>query len=127
MLVSIEARAGVSTGISAADRATTLRAAGAPGATAAGLVSPGHVVPVRAARGGVLQRPGVAEAAVALCRLAERPGGAVLCHVLDEDGEAASDACVARLARRHGLAVVSVAEVVASVAADELEWLPVPA
>ena len=127
LLVSIEAASGVATGISAADRATTLRVAGSPSATAAAILSPGHVVPVRAAPGGVLARPGVAEAALALCRRAGWAGGAVLCHLLDRRGDAASPLHARAVAHRHGLPVVGVGDIVADLLAAELEWLPVPA
>jgi len=80
--VSVDAREGVTTGISAHDRATTMRLLASPDATAADFTRPGHVVPLRAKAGGVLRRPGHTEAAIDLCRLAGvRPAG-VLCEIV---------------------------------------------
>jgi 3,4-dihydroxy 2-butanone 4-phosphate synthase / GTP cyclohydrolase II len=107
----IEARRGVTTGISASDRAQTIAAAIDPACGADDLVRPGHIVPIRAADGGVLARPGQTEAALELACLA---GGtaAVLCHVLDEHGDVADRAELHRFCRRHELELVSVSEVV---------------
>ena len=106
--VSIEARRGVSTGISAADRATTIRAAVAEGATADDLVMPGHVLPVAVRRGGVLSRPQIPEAAVDLARLAGMPPTAVTCAVLRDDGAIAHGSDLEAFAERHGLTRVSI-------------------
>lgn len=111
--VSIEARHGVSTGISAADRAHTIAVAVSSGAAPADLVQPGHVFPIQAVDGGVLVRAGGAEAACDLARLAGLDAAAVICRVLNDDGTAAGMADANRLAARHGLAVASVQDVVA--------------
>jgi len=106
--VSIEARRGVSTGISAADRATTIEAAVAEGATSDDLVMPGHVLPVAVRRGGVLSRPQIPEAAVDIARLAGMPPAAVTCAVLRDDGAIAHAADLEAFAERHGLMRVSI-------------------
>jgi 3,4-dihydroxy 2-butanone 4-phosphate synthase / GTP cyclohydrolase II len=124
---TIEARDGVTTGISAADRARTLLVAGAPNASREDLTTPGHIVAVRAAAGGVLGRPGIAEAALELCRLGGRHEAAVLCHVLDERGEPATGAHAREVARRMGTPSVDVEEIVAVARRDTVEWLRVPA
>lgn len=110
--ISIEARTGVSTGISAEDRAATVAAAIAPGATSDDLVSPGHVFPVRADDRGVLARADHAEAAVDLVTIAGLTPAAVMCSVLDEDGAVAQGAAVAVYAARHGLPIVRAQDVV---------------
>jgi 3,4-dihydroxy 2-butanone 4-phosphate synthase/GTP cyclohydrolase II len=109
---SIEARHGVSTGISAADRATTVLAAVAPEATPADLVMPGHVSPIQAAQGGTLVWAGVPEAASDLVRLAGMGSEAVVCAVLGPSGELASVAELDELAARHGLERVTVTDVI---------------
>lgn len=109
--VSIEARTGVTTGISAGDRATTIRAATRAGATAVDVVTPGHVLPLRAADDGVLDRLGRPEAALDLVRLAGAGDAAVTCALLDDDGAVASGGAVDRWARARGVPVVSAAAV----------------
>ena len=84
--LSVDARAGVTTGISAADRATTIARLVDPATTAQDLVRPGHVFPLRYAEGGVLRRPGHTEAAVDLARLAGLPPAGVLAEVVNDDG-----------------------------------------
>jgi 3,4-dihydroxy-2-butanone 4-phosphate synthase len=111
-LVSIEAKDGVTTGISAADRARTIRVAVDPEAGAEDLVRPGHVFPLRAEAGGVLERPGRIESAVELASGADLVAAGVLCQVLTEDGRAASGADLEEFAERHGLNVVTVSAVV---------------
>jgi 3,4-dihydroxy 2-butanone 4-phosphate synthase / GTP cyclohydrolase II len=106
--VSIEARRGVTTGISAADRATTILAAVADGADSGDLVMPGHVLPVQVRRGGVLSRPQIPEAAVDLARLAGLAPAAVTCAVLRDDGAIAHAADLEAFAERHGLPRVSI-------------------
>jgi 3,4-dihydroxy 2-butanone 4-phosphate synthase / GTP cyclohydrolase II len=109
--VSIEAREGVTTGISAADRARTIQVAMAHGTVAADLVRPGHVFPLRARPRGVLERRGQTEASVDLTRLAGlRPGG-VLCEVMNEDGTMARGPQLAAFCRRHSLPLVTVDEI----------------
>ena len=112
--VSIEARYGVTTGISAHDRARTIQAAIASTSTAADLVRPGHVFPLRARPGGVLQRAGHTEAAVELARLAGlRPAAGVICEILNDDGTMARVPDLERFCLRHGLSMVTIDELVA--------------
>ncbi len=111
--VSIEARDGVTTGVSAADRVTTIRAAIAVSATAEDLVSPGHVFPLRARAGGVLERRGHTEGAVDLVRLAGLRPAAVLCELMNPDGTMARGAEVERFAVQHDLPMLTIAELVA--------------
>jgi 3,4-dihydroxy 2-butanone 4-phosphate synthase / GTP cyclohydrolase II len=106
-MVNIEAREGTSTGISASDRATTMRVASDPASTAADIIVPGHVVPVRVEEGGVLFRAGAPEAAVDLMLTAGTSGGATLCQILDEDGSAPSANTLERFAEEHGLQLLS--------------------
>jgi 3,4-dihydroxy 2-butanone 4-phosphate synthase/GTP cyclohydrolase II len=111
--VSVDAREGVSTGISAADRAHTISLLADPGTTSYDLVRPGHVFPLRAKPGGVLRRPGHTEAAVDLARLAGlRPAG-VICEIVQEDGTMARLPELLVFAERHGLAVISIADLIA--------------
>ncbi|SAI66574.1 3%2C4-dihydroxy-2-butanone 4-phosphate synthase [Bordetella ansorpii] len=108
--VSIEAREGVSTGVSAADRVTTIRAAIAPQARRTDLVSPGHVFPLRAQPGGVLTRRGHTEGSVDLAGLAGlRPAG-VLCELMNPDGTMMRGASLERYAAMHGLVALHIAE-----------------
>ncbi|AOE83855.1 3,4-dihydroxy-2-butanone-4-phosphate synthase [Pseudomonas sp. TCU-HL1] len=110
--LSIEARMGVSTGISAADRARTIAVAVDPSSTAADLVQPGHIFPLRAQPGGVMQRAGHVEAACDLARLAGLMPAAVLVSLLDEDGEPARGQALRDFAQRHGLPLGSVADLI---------------
>jgi 3,4-dihydroxy 2-butanone 4-phosphate synthase len=110
--VSIEARDGVTTGVSAADRVTTIRAAIAEGAVAGDLVSPGHVFPLRAAPGGVLERRGHTEGAVELARLAGLRPAAVLCELMNEDGSMMRGDALVAFSRRHGYPMLTIAELV---------------
>ena len=110
--VSIEARDGVTTGVSAADRATTIRAAVANAAVPYDLVSPGHVFPLRAAPGGVLARRGHTEGAVDLMRLAGLKPAAVLCELMNPDGTMARGEQVRRFAQTHGFPLLTIAELV---------------
>jgi 3,4-dihydroxy 2-butanone 4-phosphate synthase / GTP cyclohydrolase II len=110
--VSIEARHGVSTGISARDRATTIRAAIADDAGPAHIVSPGHVFPLRARRGGVLVRTGQTEGSVDLARLAGLKPAGVICEIMREDGEMARRPDLEMFAQRHGLLLLSVADLI---------------
>ena len=111
--VSIEARDGVSTGVSAADRVRTIRAAIAPGARPDHLVSPGHVFPLRAHPGGVLARRGHTEGAVALSSLAGLAPAAVLCELMNPDGTMARGEQVRRFSASHGFPMLTIAELVA--------------
>jgi 3,4-dihydroxy 2-butanone 4-phosphate synthase/GTP cyclohydrolase II len=111
--VSIEARDGISTGISAADRARTIAVAIDPASTAADLVSPGHIFPLRARRGGVLARVAHTEGAVDLAALAGLQPAAVICGILTADGDMAGPAEIASVAADLGLAVLPVEDLVA--------------
>ncbi len=111
--VSIEAREGVSTGVSAADRVTTVRAASEPGRSAADIVSPGHVFPLVAHEGGVLARRGHTEGALELCALAGLRPTAVLCELMNPDGTMARGPQMWGYAERHGLPVLSIEDLVA--------------
>jgi 3,4-dihydroxy 2-butanone 4-phosphate synthase / GTP cyclohydrolase II len=110
--VSIEAREGVTTGISAADRARTIQTAIDPGRGAADLVQPGHVFPLRARPGGVLERTGQTEAAVDLARLAGLIPAGVVCEVMNEDGTMARVPDLVEFCERHEIKLISVADLI---------------
>src|SRR5262252_3774668 len=110
--ISIEARRGVTTGISAADRATTILTAVDQRTRPQDLARPGHVFPLRAKRGGVLVRPGQTEAAVDLARIAGLYPAGVICEIMNEDGTMARVPQLARFARRHGLLMITVADLI---------------
>jgi 3,4-dihydroxy 2-butanone 4-phosphate synthase/GTP cyclohydrolase II len=110
--VSIEAREGVTTGISAADRATTIKAAVNPEAKPEDLVSPGHVFPIRARKGGVLVRTGQTEGSVDLCRLAGLTPAGVICEVMKDDGTMARMPDLEVFARQHNLKIVTIADLI---------------
>ena len=110
--VSIEAFEGVTTGVSAADRVTTIRAAIASGASPGDLVSPGHVFPLRAAPGGVLERRGHTEGAVELARLAGLQPAAVLCELMNEDGSMMRGDALVAFSRAHGYPMLTIEELV---------------
>jgi len=111
--VSIEARSGVSTGISAADRAHTILTAVADEARPEDLVQPGHVFPLRARRGGVLFRTGQTEGSVDLARLAGLKPAAVICEIMNEDGTMARLPDLEHFSETHGIKIASVADVIA--------------
>jgi 3,4-dihydroxy 2-butanone 4-phosphate synthase/GTP cyclohydrolase II len=113
--VSIDAapRFGVTTGISAQDRATTIQVAVARDAERGDLRRPGHVFPLRAREGGVLQRVGHTEAAVDMARLCGLTPAGVICEILNEDGTAARRPQLEQFAREHGLTFITVAQLVA--------------
>jgi 3,4-dihydroxy 2-butanone 4-phosphate synthase/GTP cyclohydrolase II len=110
--VSIEAATGVTTGISAADRAHTIRTAVAPGAVPADLVQPGHVFPLMAQPGGVLNRAGHTEAGCDLARLAGLEPAAVIVEILNEDGSMARRADLECMAAEHGLRIGTIADLI---------------
>jgi 3,4-dihydroxy 2-butanone 4-phosphate synthase/GTP cyclohydrolase II len=110
--VSIEARGKIATGISAADRAATVRAAVDPATRPQDLARPGHVFPLRARRGGVLKRAGQTEASVDLARLAGLNPAGVICEIMNDDGTMARVPELARFAARHGLAMITVADLI---------------
>jgi 3,4-dihydroxy 2-butanone 4-phosphate synthase / GTP cyclohydrolase II len=111
--VAIEAREGVTTGISAADRARTIQVAVDPGASPRDLVQPGHVFPLKAKAGGVLERTGQTEAAVDLARLAGLNPAGVICEVMNEDGTMARVPDLIPYCERHGLKMITVADLIA--------------
>ena len=111
--VSIEAREGVTTGISAADRAHTIQVAIDPKASPRDLVQPGHVFPLKAKEGGVLERIGQTEAAVDLARLAGLNPSGVICEIMNDDGTMARVRDLIPYCARHGLKMVTVADLVA--------------
>lgn len=110
--VSVEARSGVTTGISAADRATTIQAAVVPSAKAEDLVSPGHVFPIIARKGGVLVRTGQTEGSVDLCRLAGLTPAGVICEIMKDDGTMARMPDLEIFAREHDLKIVTIADLI---------------
>lgn len=110
---SIEAKTGVSTGISAADRARTVQVAIDTAATADDIVSPGHVFPLIAQSGGVCTRPSAVEASIDLCRMAGAGEAAVICSILRDDGEMARIDDLAALVAEHGLAIADIAALLA--------------
>src|SRR5436190_547069 len=110
--VSVDATHGISTGISAADRARTIKTMAEPTAVPEDLVQPGHVFPLRARPGGVLQRAGHTEAAVDLVRLAEcRPIG-VICEIMSDDGSMARLPQLGKFAKRHRLKICTIADLI---------------
>jgi 3,4-dihydroxy 2-butanone 4-phosphate synthase / GTP cyclohydrolase II len=111
--VDAAARFGVTTGISASDRAKTIQVCIDPNTRPADLRRPGHVFPLRARPGGVLRRVGQTEASVDLARLAGLPPAGVICEILSEDGSMARRPELERLAARHGLRFITVADIIA--------------
>jgi 3,4-dihydroxy 2-butanone 4-phosphate synthase / GTP cyclohydrolase II len=111
--VSIEARDGVTTGISAADRARTIQVAIDPQSAPRDLVQPGHIFPLKAKPGGVLERTGQTEAAVDLARLAGLNPAGVICEIMNDDGTMARVPDLDRYTRRHGLKMITVADLIA--------------
>jgi 3,4-dihydroxy 2-butanone 4-phosphate synthase/GTP cyclohydrolase II len=111
--VSIEARDGVTTGISAADRARTIQVAIDPNASPRDLVQPGHIFPLKAKPGGVLERTGQTEAAVDLARIAGLNPAGVICEVMNDDGTMARVADLEHYTARHELKMITVADLIA--------------
>ncbi|MFZ0092037.1 MAG: bifunctional 3,4-dihydroxy-2-butanone-4-phosphate synthase/GTP cyclohydrolase II [Solirubrobacteraceae bacterium] len=111
--VSVEARSGVSTGISAADRARTIQVAIDPRSSPRELVQPGHVFPLKAKAGGVLERVGQTEAGVDLARLAGLNPSSVICEIMNDDGTMARVPDLQPYCERHGLKMITVADLVA--------------
>jgi 3,4-dihydroxy 2-butanone 4-phosphate synthase/GTP cyclohydrolase II len=110
--VSVDFGRGISTGISAHDRALTLRALTDPMTTADDFVRPGHIFPLRARSGGVLKRAGHTEAAIDLCRLAGLAEGGVLCEIVNDDGTMARVPDLTRFCEEHGLVFISIADLI---------------
>jgi len=111
--ISIEARDGVTTGISAADRATTVKAAVAPDARAEDLVRPGHIFPLRAKPGGVLQRAGQTEGSVDLARMAGLTPAGVICEIMNEDGTMSRMPQLEVFAEEHDIPIVTIKDMIA--------------
>ncbi len=116
---SIEAAEGISTGISAHDRALTIKVAGSPQARAEDLVQPGHVFPLIAEPGGVLMRAGHTEACCDLARLAGLTPNAVLCEIMNDDGSMARLPDLIEFAGRHGLKIGTIADLIEYRSANE--------
>lgn len=112
--VSVDARAGTSTGVSAADRARTIQALADPDARPDDFARPGHMFPLRARAGGVLERPGHTEAAVDLARLAGCTPMGVLCEIVSEDGDGSMARLpeLMRFARHHALPIITIADLI---------------
>ncbi|MFS8369629.1 3,4-dihydroxy-2-butanone-4-phosphate synthase [Acetobacter indonesiensis] len=110
--VSIEAREGVTTGISAADRAHTIQVAASETASPADLATPGHIFPLRAAPGGVLERIGHTEGSIDLLKLAGLRPASVICEILNDDGTMARRPELEVYARKHDMPIISIAELV---------------
>ena len=110
--VSVDAAEGITTGISAADRARTIRVAFAEGAKPHDLARPGHVFPLRARDGGVLVRAGQTEGAIDLARLAGLPPAAVICEIMNEDGSMARVPELLAFCKKHDLKIVSIAKLI---------------
>jgi 3,4-dihydroxy 2-butanone 4-phosphate synthase/GTP cyclohydrolase II len=110
--VSVEARQNVTTGISAADRATTIRVAVNPATKPNDLVRPGHVFPLRAHPGGVLKRAGQTEASVDLCRVAGLTPAAVICEIMNSDGTMARLPQLREFSVRHGIKMLTIADLI---------------
>jgi 3,4-dihydroxy 2-butanone 4-phosphate synthase/GTP cyclohydrolase II len=111
--VSIEARHGVTTGISAHDRALTIQTAVADDTTPEDLATPGHVFPLRAREGGVLVRAGQTEGSVDLARLAGLKGAAVICEIMNDDGTMARMPDLEKFAQEHGLKIATIEDLIA--------------
>ncbi len=111
--VSVEAKKGVTTGISAADRARTIRTIADPKCGPGDLVRPGHIFPLRAREGGVLVRTGQTEAIVDLCRLAGLQPVGVVCEIMNEDGTMARLPQIEEIGQRFGIKIISVASLIA--------------
>jgi 3,4-dihydroxy 2-butanone 4-phosphate synthase/GTP cyclohydrolase II len=111
--VTVDMRAGTTTGISAADRAATIRALADPAVPAGAFVRPGHVFPLCSRQGGVLARPGHTEAAGDLARLAGLNPAGVLCEIVNDDGSMARGPQLIAFAERHGLAFITIADLIA--------------
>ncbi|VAX24138.1 3,4-dihydroxy-2-butanone 4-phosphate synthase / GTP cyclohydrolase II [hydrothermal vent metagenome] len=110
--VSIEAKEGVTTGISAADRCTTIRTAINPDMTAGDLARPGHVFPLRSRKGGTLVRVGQTEGSVDLCKIAGLEPSAVICEIMNEDGSMSRVPQLKQFAKLHDLKIITVKDVV---------------
>ncbi|AFY02645.1 3,4-dihydroxy-2-butanone-4-phosphate synthase [Bdellovibrio bacteriovorus] len=131
-MVSIEASEGISTGISAADRALTCRVAANPHAKPADIHMPGHIFPIRAQQGGVLKRAGHTEASVDLARLAGLNPAAVICEVMNDDGTMARVGDLREFAKKHDIKIGTIVDLIAyrlanETLVEELHSVPLPA
>ncbi|MFS4458116.1 3,4-dihydroxy-2-butanone-4-phosphate synthase [Bdellovibrio sp. HCB2-146] len=131
-MVSIEASEGISTGISAADRAQTVRAAANPHAKPTDIHMPGHIFPIRAQQGGVLKRAGHTEASVDLARLAGLNPAAVICEVMNDDGSMARVGDLKEFAKKHKIKIGTIVDLIAyrlanETLVEELASMPLPA
>jgi 3,4-dihydroxy-2-butanone 4-phosphate synthase len=111
--VTVDARQGTTTGVSAFDRATTIQAMIDPATRPEDIARPGHIFPLRSAEGDVLARPGQTEASVALARLAGLYPAAAICEIMSEDGTMARLPELESFAARHGLKIISIADLIA--------------
>ncbi|GGJ21291.1 3,4-dihydroxy-2-butanone-4-phosphate synthase [Paenarthrobacter histidinolovorans] len=123
--VSCDAAVGVSTGISATDRALTARILADPSSTPASLTRPGHIFPLRAVKGGVRERPGHTEAAVDLCRLAGLAPVGVIAELVHDDGEMMRLDSLRGFAAEHGCPLISIEDLVSYVEAADSQAAPV--
>jgi 3,4-dihydroxy 2-butanone 4-phosphate synthase / GTP cyclohydrolase II len=123
--VSVDARHGTTTGISARERAETIRVAVSRNAGPDDLVIPGHIFPLRARRGGVLVRSGQTEGSVDLARMAGREPAGVICEIMREDGEMARMPELVEFSRKHGLPIVNIADLIQYRLAQEMLVRPV--
>jgi 3,4-dihydroxy 2-butanone 4-phosphate synthase/GTP cyclohydrolase II len=110
--VSIEATHGISTGISPADRAHTIQVASDPASGPKDIVSPGHVFPLRAVKGGVLERAGHTEGSIELCKLAGLRPAAVICEIINEDGTMSRKPDLDRFSKKHNIPIVTIEELI---------------
>ena len=110
--VTIEAKKGVTTGVSAADRLTTIKAASATNALASDLARPGHIFPLRAKNNGVLERDGHTEGSIDLMKLANLEPQAVLCELMNPDGSMANTQDIKHFAKKHDLVIISIADLI---------------
>lgn len=110
--VSIEARDGVDTGISAADRARTIQVAANPNSKRTDVISPGHIFPLRSVEGGVLARPGHTEGSVDLCRIAGLNPAAVICEIMNEDGSMARMNDLEAFSKKHSIPILTIQELI---------------
>jgi 3,4-dihydroxy 2-butanone 4-phosphate synthase/GTP cyclohydrolase II len=120
--VSIEAAVGVSTGISPQDRAHTIRVASDPKATRADIVSPGHIFPLRAAPGGVIERAGHTEGSIELCKLAGLLPAAVICEIINEDGSMARKPDLDQFSKKFNIPMCTIEELIAYRTMNE-KWM----
>ncbi len=131
-MVSIEASEGITTGISAADRARTIKAAANPHAKASDIHMPGHIFPIRAQQGGVLKRAGHTEASVDLARMAGLNPAAVICEVMNDDGTMARVGDLKEFAKKHNIKIGTIVDLIAyrlanETLVEELEPVSLPA